>query len=569
MFDEAKADRAIKFIKALRHTKGDWAGQPFHLMDWEEKIVRDLFGTVNEDGMRQYREAYISMGRKNGKTEICGAIGNYCLYADNENTPEVYTNAGDRDQASLVFNAAASMVEMAPTLFKRSKILHSVKRIVNHKNNGFLRALSHEAYTKHGYNVSCSINDEVHVWPDRTLYDVMKTGTGARSQPLIVNITTAGWDQKSFCHDLYEYAKKVSSGIIQDPTFYVAIFELDEGDDWKDERNWYKANPSLGRTITIEFLRSEFQRAMENPAFENTFKRLYLNMWTSQETRWLALDVWDACGGTIDLESLKGRICYGGVDLATTTDVAAYVLVFPPEDGEAYTLVPFFFVPEEAIEKRSKKDRVPYDLWAKEGFIIPTPGNVIDYNHIKAKMRETAQQYNLREVAYDRWGATALVTDMTEEGLTMVPIGMGFASMSAPTKEMEKLILSRKINHGNNKILRWMFDNVMMKTDPAGNIKPDKEKSKDKIDGIVASIIALDRALRNTNGKSVYETRGILTVKPEEETKEEPKQEIEIEDYRQAIVRRCSRCGNIEAELDYCRNCGARIWDNLQSLSRI
>jgi phage terminase large subunit-like protein len=270
---------------------------------------------------------------------------------------------------------------------------------------------------------------------------------------------------------------------------------------------------------------------MENPAFENSFKRLYLNMWTSQETRWLALEEWDACGYAIDLESLRGRTCYGGIDLATTTDVAAYVLVFPPENGEAYTLVPFFFVPEETVKKRSLKERIPYDEWARQKYIIPTPGNVIDYNFIKAKIRETAQEYNLREVAYDRWGATALVTDMTEEGLSMIPIGMGFSSMSGPTKEMEKLILSRKVNHGKNPVLRWMFDNVMMRSDPAGNLKPDKEKSKDKIDGIVASIIALDRALRNPVPTSIYDDPeflkkgGLFFLDHEEPKEEEPKEE--------------------------------------------
>jgi len=264
----------------------------------------------------------------------------------------------------------------------------------------------------------------------------------------------------------------------------------------------------------------------------------------------LALDVWDACNYEMNIESLRGRMCYGGLDLATTTDIAAYVLVFPPENGEGFIILPFFFVPQETIEKRSKKEGVPYNVWAKQDYIIGTPGNVIDYNFIKQKMRETAEIYNLREVAYDRWGAAALVTDMVEEGFNMFPIGMGFASLSAPTKELEKLILSKKINHGKNPVLRWMFDNVMMKTDPAGNIKPDKEKSKDKIDGIVASIIALDRCLRNPDGTSVYETRGVLTIDASEEEKEktiEPEEEV-VSEQREGKVRKCLRCGNVEPE---------------------
>lgn len=553
--------RAVDFIGNLCNTKGEWAGKPFHLLEWEEKIIRDLFGTLNPDGTRQYREAYISTARKNGKTEIAGAIGNYCLYADGEKTPEVYTNAGDRDQASLVFNAAASMIEMSGALSKRSKILHSTKRIVNHENSGFLRALSHEAYTKHGYNVSTAINDEIHVWPNRELYDVMKTGTGARRQPLTINITTAGWDKESFCHDLYDYAKKVKTGVIDDPTFYVAIFELDEGDAWKDEKNWHKANPSLGHTITIDFLRNEFKRAMENPSFENTFRRLYLNQWTSQETKMIPVEKWDACNKLLDPETLKGRLCYGGLDLATTTDIAAFVLCFSPETDEGFAFLPFFFVPEEAIEKRAKKDRVPYDVWVRQGHITATPGNVIDYNFIKAKMRETAETYNLKDVAYDRWGATALVTDMTDEGLEMVPMGMGFASMSSPTKEFLKLILSEKIRHDDNPVMRWMIDNCAVKTDPAGNLKPDKEKSSEKIDGVVASIMALDRAIRNAKGLSIYDSQDVKRVFDGEEMPiPEPKEEFE-ETYEQeeATVRRCQRCGIVVAEMEYCTNCGARI----------
>ncbi len=281
MFDEEKASRATRFIGQLRHTKGDWAGKKFNLLPWEEKIIRDLFGMVNEDGRRQYREAYISVARKNGKTEIAGAIGNYALFADGEQGSEVYCAAGDRDQAGLVYGAAKSMVEQNATLGRNSKIVDSVKRIIFPKRNSFLRALSSEAYSKHGYNPHLAICDEVHVWPGRDLYDVLKTGMGARSQPLLISITTAGFDRTSLCWELYTYAKKVISGVVEDPTFYASIYEVEENEDWKDETNWYKANPGLGIYRSLEEMRGAFKRAIELPAFENNFRRLYLNQWTT------------------------------------------------------------------------------------------------------------------------------------------------------------------------------------------------------------------------------------------------------------------------------------------------
>ncbi len=509
MFDEAKADRAVRFVKNLKHTKGEWAGQPFNLLPWEEKIIRDLFGTVREDGTRQYREAYISVARKNGKTEMCGAIANYMLFADGEMGGEVYCSAGDQDQAKLVYDAARVMVEQEPTLLKYSKILPSTKRIIYHNRNSFMRAISAEAYTKHGYNPSTAFCDELHVWPSRDLYDVLKTGMGARRQPLLISITTAGYDKHSLCYEIYQYAKKVRDGLVEDPSFYTAIFELEEDEDWKDEKNWYKSNPGLGVYRYLDEMRQEFARACQLPSYENTFRRLYLNQWTEQETRWIPVEKWDACDERLDAEALRGLLCYGGLDLSSRVDLSAFVLCFPL--GDSFAFLPHFFIPQDTIRERSLRDRVPYAEFQRQGLVTATPGNVIDYEFIKAKIRELGQKYNLIEVAYDRWEATQISIQLQEEGLKMIPMGQGFQSMSAPTKELEKLILGKKIIHGGNPVLRWMISNVVVKPDPAGNLKLDKGKSSDRIDGVVGAVMALDRAVRNENA-SVYSERGVISI---------------------------------------------------------
>ncbi len=513
MFDEKKADRAVRFISQLKHTKGDWAGKKFNLLLWEDKIIRDLFGTVNEDGKRQYRKAYISVARKNGKTELCAAIANYCLYADGEMGAEVYSAAADRDQASLVFNASKDMVGQSPSLSKVSKIIDSQKRIVYYNKNSFYRAISSEAYTKHGYNPSAVIADEVHVWPNRDLWDVLETGMGTRSQPLMIAITTAGWDRNSLCYELYDYARKVRDEVIDDPRFYQSIFELDEGNNWKDEKNWYKANPGLGIYRSLDEMREMFHKACEVPAFENSFKRLYLNEWTTQETRWLNIDSWDACNAPVDMDSFRGRTCYGGLDLSSTLDISAFSLLFEPLNGDGiFDLVTWFWIPSENVEEKSRRDRVPYDLWHRQGLVETTEGNVIDYEYIRAKINELGKVNSIREIGYDPWNATSIAVQLQNDGFKMTPVRQGFASLSAPTKELMNLVMQKKIRHGGNPVLRYMAESMVVAQDAAGNMKPAKDKSSSRIDGIVSTIIALDRASRNGPGTSVYDSRGLLQL---------------------------------------------------------
>lgn len=513
-YDEAKANRAVMFIENLCHTKGKWAGKRFWLFPWQEQIVRDIFGIVKEDGNRQFRTAYVEIGKKNGKSELAAAIALYLLFADNEPSAEVYGAAADRQQASIVFDVANQMVKMSPALMKRSKIMAAGKRIVNYSNAGFYQVLSAEVGTKHGLNVSGLVLDEVHAQPNRKLYDVLTKGSGdAREQPLFFLITTAGTNRESICYELHSKALDILEGRKIDYTFYPVVYGLTDEDDWHDEANWYKANPSLGHTIKIERVREAYREAMDNPAEENVFKQLRLNMWVSSLTRFIPENIYNLGNEPINMEDLKGRDCYGGLDLSSTGDITAFVLMFPPRDeNEKYVMLPFFWIPEDTIPLRVHRASVPYDVWHQQGYLLATEGNVIHYGFIEKFIEELGKQYHILEIAFDRWGATQMVQDLEGMDFTVVPFGQGFKDMSPPTKEFYKLLMEGKIIHGGNPIMSWMAGNVVVERDPAENIKPTKAKSPEKIDGIVAAIMALDRCIRNANSKltSIYDERPML-----------------------------------------------------------
>ncbi|HEL2509586.1 TPA: terminase TerL endonuclease subunit [Streptococcus suis] len=513
-YDEAKADRAVTFINNLSHTKGKWAGKRFDLLPWQEQIVRDLFGIVKEDGNRQFLTAYIEIPKKNGKSELAAAIALYLLYADNEASAEVYGAACDRNQASIVFDVAKQMVQMSRPLEKRSKIMGATKRIVNYSNAGFYQVLSAETGTKHGLNVSGLVFDEIHAQPNRHLYDVLTKGSGdAREQPLFFIITTAGTDRNSICYELHTKALDILNGRKKDTSFYPVVYGLSDEDDWNDEENWRRANPSLGHTIGIDRVREAYQQALDNPAEENVFKQLRLNMWTSSSVAWIPEHVYAKGNDPIQYERLKGRSCYAGLDLSSTSDITAFVLVFPPRfEEENYIVLPYFWLPEDTLELRCRRDHVLYDVWERHGYIKTTEGNVVHYGFIEKFIEDLSEIYHIKEIAYDRWNATQMVQNLEGMGLTMVPFGQGYKDMSPPSKELYKLMMEGKIQHGGHPVLKWMGQNVVMRQDPAGNIKPDKEKSVEKIDGIVALIMGLDRCIRHqTDGGSVYDERGILS----------------------------------------------------------
>ena len=523
VYDKSAADYAVAFIENLCHTKGTWAGKPFELIDWQEQIIRDLFGTLKPNGYRQFNTAYIEIPKKQGKSELAAAVALLLTCGDGEERAEVYGCAADRQQAAIVFDVAADMVRMCPALSKRVKILASQKRLIYTPTNSFYQVLSAEAYSKHGFNIHGVVFDELHTQPNRKLFDVMTKGSGdARMQPLYFLITTAGTDTHSICYETHQKAKDIIEGRKIDPTFYPVIYGADESDDWTDPKVWKKANPSLDITVGIDKVKAACESAKQNPGEENAFRQLRLNQWVKQAVRWMPMEKWDKCAFAVYEDELEGRVCYGGLDLSSTTDITAFVLVFPPSLGGAasvprlgdgfatsccppldeedkYIILPYFWIPEDNLTLRVNRDHVPYDVWERQGCLQTTEGNVVHYGFIEQFIERLGERFNIREIAFDRWGAVQMVQNLEGMGFTVVPFGQGFKDMSPPTKELMKLVLEQKIAHGGHPVLRWNMDNIYIRTDPAGNIKADKEKSTEKIDGAVATIMALDRAIRCGN----------------------------------------------------------------------
>lgn len=512
-FDIAAANHAVRFFEEyLVHSKGEWAGSRFILADWQRPIVEALHGWKRlSDGTRRYREAYIEVPRKNGKSTWVAGEGLYLLTADGEPGAEVYSAAGDRDQALIVFKEAAEMARSCPELAEICDI--QTKAIVVPSTVSVYRVLSSEAFTKHGFNPHGVLFDELHAQPNRDLWDVLTTGFASRRQPLTLAATTAGHDLESICYQKHDYAEKVRDGIIDDPEFLPVIYAASKDDDWKDPAVWAKANPNLGVSVKMDFLERECKKASESPAYENVFKRLFLNIWTEQETRWIPVSEWDANDKAVAFENeLRGRPFYVGLDLSQTTDITAAVRVYPRADG-TFDIIPRFYVPKENADRRARKDRVPYPTWIQQGFITATPGNVIDYEYIKNDVVEWSKSGQLREVAYDPWNATQIALQLEGVGLKCTPIRQGFASLTGPTKAFEGCVLSRRFRYAKNPVLRWMFSNIAIEIDAAGNIKVSKKKSREKIDGIVAIINALARATLSVgDGNSVYQKRGMISV---------------------------------------------------------
>lgn len=514
-YDKAKADLAVEFIQCLRHTKGRWYNKPFILEPWQEQIVRDIYGIVKEDGTRQFKTAFVEIPKKNGKSELAAAIALKQLCCDGEQRAEVYSCAADTDQASIVYDVAVDMIDLCPQIKKRVKVFAATKTIKYLPTNSKYKVLSADAKTKHGLNVSGCVFDELHTQPNRNLYDVMTKGSGdARTQPLFFMITTAGNDVNSVCYEVHQKALDILQGKKIDPTFYPVIYGAAPDDDWTDEAVWRKANPSLGKTVSVETVREACESAKMFPLEENAFRQLRLNQWVKQTVRWMPMHLWDKCDAPVDPDALAGRVCYGGLDLSSTTDITAFVLVFPPlSEDDVYYVMPFFWIPEDNIVQRVRRDHVPYDIWHRNGYLETTEGNVVHYGFIEHFIDDLGKRYNIKEIAFDRWGAVQMTQNLDAMGFTVAQFGQGFRDMSPPSKELMKLVLEGKIAHGGHPVLRWMMDNITVRTDPSGNIKPDKERSTEKIDGAVALIMALARAtIHGADGGSVYDTRSLLFI---------------------------------------------------------
>ena len=509
-FDESSANKAVGFIETfITHTKGELSGKPFLLEEWQKKIISDLFGWKNKKtDLRKYRTAYIQIGRKNGKSTLASALALYMLFADDERGSEIYSAAGDRQQAGIVHEIAKGMIVANPELSKRAKVYRN--SIINESKGNFYQAISSDSKTKHGFNANCIIFDELHTQPNRDLWDTLTTSVGSRRQPLTIAITTAGYDRNSICHEIYKYAQQVDNQSVKDETFYSCIYEAEMDDDITDEEVWKKANPNYGVSLKKNYMEIESQRAVDVPSYQNTFKRLMLNIWTDSVSVWIPNNEWMECHQEFDYSTLEGKECWGGLDLASTRDISAFVLLFKVD--EKYIVLPHLFIPEENAKKRSERDGVDYVTWKNQGHIISTEGDVADYNFIKEKINELSKKYRIQSIAYDRWNASQLVIDLQNDGANMDPFGQGFVSMSAPTKELEKLIIGKQIIHNDNPCMNWMLSNVAIQEDPAGNIKIAKNKSKEKVDGLVALVMALGEMMTEESTDSVYDERGLLIL---------------------------------------------------------
>lgn len=514
VFDLAAADRVRTFFaKFLRHSKGSFGGQPFELLGWQwDSLLGPLYGWKRRDGSRRYRRSSTWISKKNGKSTLCAGLILYSLVADNEPGSEVYGAAADRAQASIIFEEVAAMVGQSPALAGRLDVNRTIKRVTFAERASFYQVLSRDSRRSgHGINAHVCVIDELHV-VDRRLYDTLRYSGAARRQPLLVEISTAGDDKTSLGYERYCYAKQVREGTIEDPELLVYIAEADQPDRWQEQEQWKRANPSLGVTISLDSFKADFTEAKNGtPAAQANFKQLRLNLWQDAISAWLPVEEWDACAADITPEMLDGAPCWAGLDLSSKMDLTALALVFALDDGR-YALLCRLWAPEEADSARQKANKALLRPWMLSGHITGTEGNVMDYAAVQAQVLADNEQYAIREVAFDPWNAQATANSLTEQGVSMVEFPQTIKSYNEPMQEMERLIKSRLLVHDGSPVMRWMFKNVCVRKDPSGNVRPDKAKSADKIDGIAAAMMALGRALLANAGTSDYGTEGILSI---------------------------------------------------------
>lgn len=524
--DPEAALAVVQFFTFIHHFEGDFAGQPIVLEPWQEFIVWNVYGFKRTDGLRRFRTAYAEIARKNGKSTFGAGLGLYALVGDGENSPQVYSGAVTKKQARDVLHSKAEKyVKHSPSLKRMLNISKVDGTISWDANDGKFEPLGKDSDTQEGFNPHTTILDELHAHKDRTVWDVIDSALGARSQPLVWAITTAGFDTASFCYSQREYATQVLEAAVDDDTLFAIIFTIDEKDDWQDESCWPKANPNLDICVQRDDLRRMVEKAKKRPAEVNNVKTKKLNVWTSQTVAWTNMDEWKASPPAVPKAQLVGRACFTGLDLSSTTDLTAVVHLFPWDD-ETLAVLPRFWIPEKNIKERERRDRVLYEKWVKEGLIIATPGNAIDYDSIMESVRADGHRFDIQQIAFDRWAFEAirqqLIKDDEDGGAgvpeeKMIAFGQGYASMSPAMKKLEELYLAHRLLGLNHPVLRWMASNLQIKTDPAENIKPVKGDGKGhstkRIDGIVALIEAIGLwSTGSGSHKSVYEDRGLRTV---------------------------------------------------------
>ena len=522
MFEPRRAQLAVRFFsRVLRHTKGQFAGHPFELIPWQAELVSEMFGNVDAEGFRLVRNVYLEIGKKNGKTTFAAGLGLLLLIADDEPQAEVYAAATSLEQSGIAYRAAASMVNASPVLQQYLRVLPSVKKIVKRDDPfSFFRAISADGDAHDGVNPSGVIYDELHRWRERKaleLYEVLQRGSIVRRQPLHIEITTAGvQDESPICYQRHNYAKAVAAGAIKDEQFIGRVYGAEEKDDWRNPESWKKANPSLetfGGYLKLSVLAKLAEDAKNDGTKELDFRRYHLNQWGQRETAWMPQEVWKR--NSAPTRPLIDRKAYAGVDLSYTTDLTAAVFVFPDEDG-TYDVLPFFFMPENAVRKLELRDKVPYSKWVRDGFIEAVPGDAVHKDVVFKKFAWAKTVFSVEETGYDPYGAHELSKSLVDDGFECFKVSQTFGGMSEPSKKLMELSLEGKIRHGDHPVLSWNAFCVSMKADDNGNIrpvKPDRIKSEKRIDGIVALIMALDRTIRREgDGGSVYDQRGLVVV---------------------------------------------------------
>lgn len=510
-FDEAAAQKAIDFYsECLTHIEGEWSGSPFLLSPWQKAIVANLFGWKRPDGMRRYREMYLEVPRKNGKTPLAAGIVLILLVMDGEPGAQIYSAAGDKEQAALLFRHAAGMVENDPDLSQRVIPYYAGKSLEYRRNGSFYKAISKESKTKHGYNSHGVIVDELHVHPNSLLVDTLTSSTGTRRQPLIVYITTRDYVRPSICNEKAGYAEKVAADLVKDPEFLPVLYRMPDGAAWDDEATWKIANPNYGVSVKPEEIAREARKAKQIPRLRNEFIRLRLNGATQAEVAWIPQDLWKQCGSPLihgnDVEGwiralgLDGMKCYGAVDLGAVKDLSAFALFFP----DVAALLTYFWAPKATAEKREQQEGVSYTTWSNEGLITLVPGRKVDFDYVLNQVLESGLRFNLQGIAFDRWAASSLMTKLEGEGFDVIGFGQGYKDMTPACRAFEELWLEedpeKRLKHGGHEVLAWNASNVMAETDAAGNVKLSKKKSTERIDGIVASVMAVGISLGSVEG---------------------------------------------------------------------
>lgn len=510
-FDHEKATRICKFVELLPHIKGEWARQKrlIELEPWQIFILTTVFGWVDADGFRRFKTVYTEIPRKNAKSTLSSGVGLYLLAADGEEGAEIISGATTRDQARIVWNDAKRMAEKTTGLQTRFGVETAAQSIFVDKTSSTFKPVSRDQGGNHdGLNVHGGIIDELHAHKTRDLFDVIETATGARRQPLLWLITTAGFNRAGICYEQRAYSKKILESSVNDDEYFAIIYTIDDEDDWTDPKNWEKANPNWGKSVNPEDIARKARKAMEMTAAQNNFLTKHLNMWVNADTAWMDMRAWDACANpSISLDDFEGQSCYLALDLASKLDIASLAIVFKGE--EKTTVFVKNYLPEEAAEQGSNSQ---YSGWVREGRITATEGNTTDYAYIEDDLRELASRFKVMEVGFDPWQANYLAVRLMEEGLPMVEIRQTVANMSEPMKELEALVVSGKLQHDGCPVLTWMISNVVAHSDAKSNIYPRKEFPENKIDGVVAAIMAIGRANIGADTTSVYESRGLRVI---------------------------------------------------------